>query len=78
MATAEPDNALDADTIRAALGSVPYPGLSRDLVSFGMVRHVSVCGTQVKVQLAIRTDDASIPDRLGESIRDRLVPMGAT
>ncbi len=78
MPTAQPDNALDVDTIRAALGSVPYPGLSRDLVSFGMVRHVSVCDTRVTIRLAIRTDDASIPDRLGQNIRDRLVPMGAT
>lgn len=77
MATAEPNVALDADTVRAALGQVPYPGLTRDLVSFGMVHHVSVCGTAVKIQLALATDDASIPDRLGETIRDRLTPMGA-
>ncbi|HEY5088178.1 MAG TPA: Mrp/NBP35 family ATP-binding protein [Gemmatimonadaceae bacterium] len=78
MAIAEPAVVLDADTVRSALGDVPYPGLTRDLVSFGMVEHVSVCGTQVKVQLALRTDDASIPDRIGESIRDRLALMGAT
>lgn len=78
MATAEPIIALDADTVRSALGEVPYPGLTRDLVSFGMVEHVSVCGTQVKVQLALRTEDASVPDRLGVAIRDRLSTMGAT
>jgi ATP-binding protein involved in chromosome partitioning len=77
MATAEPNVALDADTVRAALGHVPYPGLTRDLVSFGMANHVSVCGTAVKIQLALATDDATIPDRLGETIRDRLTPMGA-
>ncbi|MEO6866186.1 MAG: Mrp/NBP35 family ATP-binding protein [Gemmatimonadaceae bacterium] len=78
MATAEQIIALDADTVRSALGEVPYPGLTRDLVSFGMVEHVSVCGTQVKVQLALRTEDASVPDRLGVAIRDRLSTMGAT
>lgn len=78
MATAEPNIGLDADSVRRALGDVPYPGLTRDLVSFGMVKHVSVCGTQVKVQLALRTDDVSVPDRLGVSIRDRLASLGAT
>lgn len=76
----EPDGtpALEVDTIRAALSEVPYPGLSRDLVSFGMVKHVSVCGTQAKVQLALRTDDASIPDRIGAAVRDKLCALGAT
>jgi ATP-binding protein involved in chromosome partitioning len=77
MATARSDATLDADSVRVALGDVHYPGLTRDLVSFGMVRHVSVCGDQVKVQLALRTEDASIPDRLRTAIRDRLAPMGA-
>ena len=78
MATAEPDIALDEDTVSAALGDVPYPGMTRDLVSFGMVKHVSVCGTQVKVQLALRTEDSSIPERLGTAVRDRLGAIGAT
>jgi ATP-binding protein involved in chromosome partitioning len=78
MPTAEPNVALDADTVRIALGDVPYPGLTRDLVSFGMVQHVSVCGTQVKVQLALRTEDASIPDQLETAVRNRLASMGAS
>src|SRR5665213_3506863 len=78
MATAEPEIALDEDTVRAALAGVPYPGMTRDLVSFGMVKHVSVCGTQVKVQLALRTEDPSIPERLGATVRDHLGAIGAT
>jgi len=78
MATAEPEIALDEDIVRTALAGVPYPGMTRDIVSFGMVKHVSVCGTQVKVQLALRTEDPSIPDRLGTAVRDRLGAIGAT
>jgi ATP-binding protein involved in chromosome partitioning len=78
MATAEPDIELDVDKVRGALGEVHYPGLTRDLVSFGMVKHVSVCGTQVKVQLALRTSDDSIPERLSIAVRDRLSALGAT
>jgi ATP-binding protein involved in chromosome partitioning len=69
---------LGADAVRAALATVPYPGLTRDLVSFGMVRHVSVCDGRVKVQLAFRTDDSSIPARLQTAIDAALRPLGAT
>ncbi len=78
MATAEPDIELDVDMVRSALRDVHYPGLTRDLVSFGMVKHISVCGTQVKVQLALRTADESIPERLRAAVRDRLAASGAT
>ena len=78
MATAEPNAELDVDTVRSALGEVHYPGLTRDLVSFGMVKHVSVCGGQVRVQLALRTADDSIPERLSIAVRDRLSALGAT
>ena len=39
----DPDTiALTADAVTDALRHVPYPGLTRDLVSFGMVEHVEV------------------------------------
>jgi metal-sulfur cluster biosynthetic enzyme len=34
---------LTRDVVTDALRRVPYPGLTRDIVSFGMVRHVAVC-----------------------------------
>ncbi len=69
---------LTKEAIHAALARVRYPGLTRDLVSFGMVRHVSVCDGRVKVQLALRTEDASIPARLESAIGDALRPLGAS
>jgi ATP-binding protein involved in chromosome partitioning len=70
------DATIDADAIRAALGEVPYPGLTRDLVSFGMVTHVSVCDGRAKVTLALRTGDPSIPARLEAAIAERLTRLG--
>jgi len=69
---------LDADAVRAALAEVPYPGLTRDLVSFGMVQHVSVCGGRVKVRLALRTGDPTVPERLEHAIAAKLGALGAT
>lgn len=68
----------DADAVRAALAGIPYPGLTRDLVSFGMVRHVAACDGRVRVQLALRTGDPTIPGRLESSIAERLRALGAT
>ena len=49
--TPEPD--ITSDQVTDALRGVTYPGLTRDLVSFGMVDHVSVCDRRVKVRLAL-------------------------
>ena len=69
--------ALTPEHITQALKAVSYPGLTRDLVSFGMVQHVSVCDNRVKIRLALRTRDASIPTRIKSAVEHALIPMGA-
>ena len=68
---------LDADSVRAALATIPYPGLTRDLVSFGVVSHVSSCDGRVKVTLGLRTSDPEVPAKLRSAISSRLQQMGA-
>lgn len=69
---------LDARAVREALGRISYPGLKRDLLSFGMVQNVEISGGRVRVQLALRTDDATVRERLQESVSRGLRPIGAT
>ncbi|HET7614162.1 MAG TPA: P-loop NTPase [Gemmatimonadaceae bacterium] len=69
---------LTPERITDALKQVSYPGLTRDLVSFGMVQHVSVCDGRVKVRLGLRTTDDTIPARLRSAIDSALVPLGAS
>ena len=69
---------LTAERVRQALAQVRYPGFSRDLVSFGMVEHVSVCDGRVKVRLVVATRDPDMPGRLRSLITDALEPLGAT
>lgn len=76
--TASPVEALTGERVREALGRVRYPGLTRDLVSFGMVEQVSVCGGRVKVRLAVNTRDASVPGKIEAGIAEALRPLGAT
>jgi ATP-binding protein involved in chromosome partitioning len=71
-------SSVTVEQITGALSCVTYPGLTRDLVSFGMVQHVSVCDGAVKIRLALRTRDASIPARLETSVRDAVGALGAT
>ena len=69
--------ALTASVVSDALRRVPYPGLTRDLVSFGMVEHVSVCDARVKVTLGLHTRDAIVIAQLEASIDAALRPLGA-
>src|ERR1043166_579632 len=52
---------VSEEQVRNALKSVKYPGFTRDIVSFGLVKLVSVDHGEVKVQLALATNDPSIP-----------------
>ncbi len=48
---------LNEAAVRQALATVKYPGFSRDIVSFGLVRDVRLDGPNVEVQLVITTTE---------------------
>ena len=52
------------DDIRATLATVKYPGFSRDIVSFGIVKDVRVDDGEVFVQMAMATTDAAVPAQI--------------
>jgi ATP-binding protein involved in chromosome partitioning len=54
----------DTQAAQQALRAVRYPGFSRDIVSFGLVRGVEVAGNKVTVGLAVTTADPEIPRRI--------------
>ena len=70
--------ALTADIITDALSRVPYPGLTRDVVSFGMVELVEVRDRRVTVRLGVHTRDADRLAVLERSVESALLPLGAT
>ena len=47
--------------VRDALAGVKYPGFNRDIVSFGLVKSIEVDNGEVKVQLALATNDPNVP-----------------
>jgi ATP-binding protein involved in chromosome partitioning len=55
---------VTADDIKEHLKQVKYPGFSRDIVSFGLVRSAELAGGIAKVSLAITTNDPKVPRQL--------------
>jgi ATP-binding protein involved in chromosome partitioning len=66
-ATREESVALSEAEVKEALKQVKFPGLSRDIVSFGFVKNVSVDGGRVAVTIAMTTAN---PDAAGAVERD--------
>jgi ATPases involved in chromosome partitioning len=52
---------ISEEQVRAALRQVKYPGFSRDIVSFGLVKDIDVQNGDVRVQLTLTTNDPAIP-----------------
>lgn len=63
---------LTEQDIRTALGNVRYPGFSRDILSFGLVKGIQVDGGNVVVEISIATRDPNIPRLIHEQAMDVL------
>lgn len=64
-----PENFTES-SIRGLLAKVPYPGFTRDIISFGVVRDIRI-GAEVVVQLVIATNDTGVASEL----RDRVMKV---
>ncbi|HZE57035.1 MAG TPA: Mrp/NBP35 family ATP-binding protein [Chthoniobacterales bacterium] len=52
------------EQITEALKRVKYPGFSRDIVSFGLVKGIRIDGGAVTVQMALATNEPAIPQAI--------------
>lgn len=64
---------LNPEGIRNILKKVKYPGFSRDIVSFGIVKDIGVEGSKVTVLLLLPKPDEKLESEIGESIRKTLL-----
>jgi ATP-binding protein involved in chromosome partitioning len=53
--------AVSEESVREALSAVKYPGFTRDIVSFGLVKSMQIDNGEIRVQLAIATNDPNVP-----------------
>ena len=59
---------MTAESIKEALKQVKYPGFSRDIVSFGLVRSAAFADGTARVSVAITTADPKVPLQLKTEI----------
>src|SRR5438874_2839460 len=52
---------ISEEQVKNALKSVKYPGFTRDIISFGLVKSIHIDNGEVNVQLALATNDPNIP-----------------
>src|SRR6187401_1809086 len=52
---------ISEEQVKNALKSVKYPGFTRDIISFGLVKSIQIDSDDVKVQLALATNDPNVP-----------------
>jgi ATP-binding protein involved in chromosome partitioning len=52
------------EQIKETLKQVKYPGFSRDIVSFGLIKGIRIDGGDVTVQMALTTNEPAIPQAI--------------
>ena len=64
------------EQIRNALKSVKYPGFSRDIVSFGLIKEIVSTDAETRVQMVLTTNDAAVPRAIKAEAEDVLRKLG--
>ena len=63
---------MTEDQIRQTLTTIKYPGFSRDIISFGLIKSIRIDGADVTVQMALTTADARVPQQIKEESEQAL------
>jgi len=66
---------VTTEDIVGQLKKVKYPGFSRDIVSFGLVKSASFEGGVARVSLAISTTDPKVPKQLRDEVERSLLEL---
>lgn len=64
---------LNPEGVRNILKKVKYPGFSRDIVSFGIVKDIGVEGSKITVLLFLPKPDEKLESEIEESVRKALL-----
>lgn len=66
---------LNEEIITDALKTVKYPGFSRDIVSFGLVKNIEIDGVDVHVTISIATKNPEIPEQVFKDCHESLAKI---
>lgn len=64
-------SSITEQEVRTILSTIPYPGFTRDIVSFGVVRGVTL-GDELIIQMVLSTNDAGVASELRNRVTQAL------
>ena len=62
---------MDKELIKSLLSEIKYPGFSRDIISFGILKSINIVGNEVNLGLSINTDSKEIIDSIVKEINKK-------
>ncbi|MGK0310301.1 MAG: ATP-binding protein involved in chromosome partitioning [Lentimonas sp.] len=65
-------NNVNTESIKSALTAVKFPGFSRDIVSFGLVRDIQLENGEVRIAIEVTTASDVVPKQIEADIRSTL------
>lgn len=63
---------IDTESIRKKIQEVKYPGFSRDVLSFGLIKEVTIDSDQVFITAEITTSNSSIPEEIAKNLKAKV------
>ena len=66
---------MNSQVVQDALKTIKYPGFSRDIVSFGLVRSVDYADGCAKVSLEVTSADPRVPRQLKTDVENTLLAL---
>ncbi len=63
---------ITEDLVREKLKKVNYPGFSRDILSFGLVKKIDLHGNDIAVFISLATRDPAVPRGIHEGVESAL------
>jgi ATP-binding protein involved in chromosome partitioning len=68
-------SAITESQVLDALKAVRYPGFSRDIISFGLVKGIRIDGDSVTVQMSLATNDPKVPQAVKDDSERALLGL---
>ena len=59
---------MTQDQVLDSLKKIKFPGLTRDIVSFGLIKEIRIDGDNVHVHVTVAARDPEVPGKLEEEV----------
>ena len=69
---------MTEEIVKSALGTVTYPGFSKDIVTFGFVKDIQISGSDVNVTVDITSSAAEVAQQITDEATAALKSAGAS